>query len=50
MAFHRYLIQLLWDFAPADIATETAAKPRLAIQWCVSEDGSLCWRWTQARD
>ncbi len=50
MAFHRHLIQLLWDVAPADIAPATAAKSRLAIQWYVGEDGCLCSRWTRARD
>ena len=50
MAFHRHLIDILWDVAPADIAPATPAEVRLALEWYPGEGVSLCSRWTHARD
>lgn len=50
MAYHRHLIDLLWDVVPANTAPATSAQPRLCLQWHRGEDGSLRSRWTHVRD
>ena len=50
MAFHRHIIDLVWDIEPADTVPVSAPQPRLRLDWDLGGDGRLRSRWTHTRD